>query len=85
MENRIFLTREDQIDPDGIAVALVDIEDIDAWQASEFAAACASQGMRGLWAWRVSHVRPIGGCVRAEARRKLDEMGVSDALFSAVM
>lgn len=82
VENCIFLTEEDQRDPDGTAVALVDIEEVHAWQASELAAACASQWTPDMWAWHVTHVRPIGGDFRVVACRKLYEVQVSDALLS---
>jgi len=74
VENRIFLTGEDETDPDGIAVAVVDVEEVHAWQPSELEAACASQWTPDLWAWHVTHVRPIGGAFRVAARRKLYEV-----------
>lgn len=82
VENRIFLTGEDPFDPDGTAVAVVDIESVHAWQASELEAACASQWTPGLWAWRVANARPIAGVVRVVARRKLYEVQVDDTLFT---
>ncbi len=81
VENRIFLTGADETDPDGIAVAVVDVEDVHAWQPSELEAACASRWTPGMWAWHVTHVRPIGGAFRIAARRKLYEVQVSDALL----
>lgn len=35
VENRIFLTGEDETDADGIAVAVVDVEEVHAWQPLE--------------------------------------------------
>lgn len=84
VENNIFLTEEDQIDPDGTAVAVVDIERVDAWQASELAAACASKWTPGLWAWRVTNVRPIADTFRIVARRKLYDVEVSAALLARI-
>lgn len=81
VENRIFLTGEDETDPDGIAVAVVDVEEVHAWQPSELEAACASRWTPDMWAWHVTHVRPIGGAFRIAARRKLYEVQVSDALL----
>ncbi|KZC17965.1 RNA-binding protein [Rhodanobacter sp. FW510-R12] len=81
VENRIFLTGEDETDPDGIAVAVVDVEEVHAWQPSELQAACASRWTPDMWAWHVTHVRPIGGAFRIAARRKLYEVRASDALL----
>lgn len=80
IENQIFLTGEDEADPDGIAVALVDVDEVHAWQPSERAAACATQWKPDLWAWHVTHVRPLHGAVRLVARRKLYEVGISSEL-----
>jgi hypothetical protein len=82
VENRIFLTGEDETDPDGVAVAVVDIEQVHAWLPSELEAACASQWTPDMWAWHVTHVRPIGDGFRVAARRKLYEVQVSAALFA---
>lgn len=84
IENRIFLTGEDETDPDGIAVAVVDVEAVRAWQPSELAAACATEWTPGLWAWHVTHVRPVGGVLRFAARRKLYEVEVSAALLECL-
>lgn len=81
VENRIFLTGEDETDPDGIAVAVVDVEEVHAWLPSELATACASRWTPDMWAWHVTHVRPIGGAVRIAARRKLYQVQVREALF----
>lgn len=80
VENRIFLTGEDEVDPDGIAVALVDVDEVHAWLPSELAAAGATTWKAGLWAWHVTHVRPVSGTFRLAARRKLYEIELSDAL-----
>lgn len=84
VENRIFLTEEGQVDPDGKAVALVDIEEVHAWQASELEAACAKHWEPGYWAWRLVNVRPISAAVRVVAQRKLYEAQVSEELFNNV-
>lgn len=80
IENQIFLTDEDEVDPDGIAVALVDVDEVHAWQPSELQAACAAEWKPDLWAWHVTHVRPVHGDVRLVARRKLYEVDISRAL-----
>jgi hypothetical protein len=84
VENRIFLRDEDEIDPDGMAVAVVDVAEVHAWQPSERDAACWTQWEPGLWAWQLSRVRPIAGAFQVTARRKLYDAPVSDALRECV-
>jgi hypothetical protein len=84
VENCIFLTKEGQMDPDGKAVALVDIEEVHAWQASALEAACSQHWAPGYWAWRLVNVRPINAVVRVLAQRRLYEAQVSDELFNNV-
>lgn len=78
IENRIFLTGEDEVDPDGIAVALVDLEEVHAWQPWQIEAACADEWKPGLWAWHFTHVRPVRGAVRLNACRKLYQVEVGE-------
>lgn len=78
VENRIFLTGEDEVDPDGIAVALVDVDDVHAWQPGELDAACAREWKPDLWAWHVTHVRPVRGAIRVDACRKLYQVEVGE-------
>ncbi|MEO5829062.1 MAG: ASCH domain-containing protein [Rhodanobacter sp.] len=80
VENRIFLRGEDEIDLDGLAVAVVDVDDVHAWQPSERDAACWTHWEPGLWAWQLSRVRPITGAFPVTARRRLYDAPVSDAL-----
>lgn len=80
VENRIFLRDQDELDPEGIAVALVDVEDVQAWLPSQLRAACWTEWVPNLWAWQVSHVRPIDAAFRVAARRKLYDEPISDAL-----
>lgn len=84
VENRIVLTGEDQRDPDGVAVALVDVDDVHAWQPSEREAACWSDWQPGLWAWQVSRVRPIRGIFQASAQRKLYDVQPDAALLECL-
>ncbi len=80
IENRIFLTGEDEVDPDGLAVAVVDVDEVRAWQPSELAAACATAWKPDHWAWHVTHVRPVRGRFRLPAHRKLYDVEISEAL-----
>jgi hypothetical protein len=80
VENKVFLHGEEQSDADGIAVALVDVDDVHAWLPAELKAACWAEWVPDLWAWQVSHVRPIDGALRVAARRKLYDEPISQAL-----
>ena len=81
IENGIFLTGEDEVDPDGIAVALVDVENVRAWQPWELSSACADVWQPDLWAWEVTHVRPVRGAPRLAACRKLYQVESGELLF----
>lgn len=84
IENRIFLTGLDEVDPDGVAVAIVDVVDVRPWQPSELAQACASQWTADMWAWQVACVRPLRQRFKIAARRKLYEVAIDDALIGPV-
>jgi len=81
VESKVFLHGEDEVDADGVAVALVDIEAVRPWQPTELKAACWVEWVPDLWAWQVSRVRPIGGAFRVAARRKLYDEPISDVLL----
>ncbi len=83
IENRIFLTADDEMDPDGLAVAIVDIVDVRPWQPSELVPACANQWAPDRWAWQVAHVRPLHAEFRVAARRKLYEVAVEEVALAA--
>ncbi|MEO6798759.1 MAG: ASCH domain-containing protein [Rhodanobacter sp.] len=80
IENHVFLTDEGQADPHGVAVAVIDVDDVHAWQPSEQAAACAPEWRAGMWAWHVTNVRPVAAARIFVARRKLYEIEV-EAMF----
>jgi hypothetical protein len=46
-------------DPNGRAVAIVDVESADEWRADQVAEACASHWEPGWLAWRLTNVRPV--------------------------
>ncbi|WP_027470121.1 ASCH domain-containing protein [Deefgea rivuli] len=74
VENSIFLSIENPIDPNGKAVAIVDVEEIHEWQPSEVAAACSSAWEPNYWAWSLSNIRPITSGQAIAAKRKLYEV-----------
>ena len=84
IENRIFLTEEDQTDPDGIAIAVVDVEEVHAWQPTELAAACAAEWTAQMWAWQLTHVRSLNGALCLPARRKLYQVEIDAKLTACI-
>ncbi|MGP1665587.1 MAG: ASCH domain-containing protein [Rhodanobacter sp.] len=84
IENRRFLTGVDETDPDGFAVAMVDVEAIHAWQPSELVSACATEWVAHRWAWQITRVRPLSGVWRLPARRKLYEVEVSATMLDCL-
>lgn len=75
------LTKEGQFDPNGTAVAFVDIEEVHDWRPSEVHAACSSNWEPGYWAWSLSNVRPISNTVHISAHRKLYEIQAPEELL----
>lgn len=74
VENSSFLSVDLPIDPDGKAVAIVDVEEVHEWQPSEVEAACSNGWEPGYWAWSLSNVRPVTGGEPVAAKRKLYEI-----------
>lgn len=62
------------VDPDGWAVAMVDIEDVHEWQPSEVEAACATTWQSGDWARCLENIRPIKSRFRLPAKREIYEV-----------
>jgi len=61
-------------DPDGRAVALVDIESVSEWREEELDAACGSRWEPGWFAWKITHVRPFDGDEAVPAKLRLYEV-----------
>jgi|GEM_PF-264741 len=74
VENARFLTEEGQSDPDGRAVALVDVAMVEDWSRSQVVAACSRGWQPGYFAWYLVNVRPLQGHSRVVARRGLYEV-----------
>lgn len=71
VENDIFLKQDGEIDPNGRAIALVDVLDVHEWQPSEVEQACSSGWLSDYWAWQLSNVRVINHPLSVCAERKL--------------
>ncbi|ARN19780.1 ASCH domain-containing protein [Piscinibacter gummiphilus] len=74
VENSRLLTEDGQVDPDGVAVALVDVVSVAPWLPDEVAAACSAGWQAGYFSWRLGNVRPFSQRVRVPAARKLYEV-----------
>lgn len=71
VENGRFLSAEQPEDPQGSAVAIVDVLAVHDWQPHEVAAACSAGWQPGYQAWVLSNVRRLWAPVQVPARRKL--------------
>lgn len=63
-------------DPDGRAVAVVDIEAVSEWREEELAAACGSRWEPGWFAWRITNVRPFDCHEAVPARLRIYEVEI---------
>ena len=75
VQNRISLSSAGPTeDPDGVAVALVDVVRVREWQENDQDAAGAERWEPGWQAWELAKVRPLTGLVKAAARLRLYEL-----------
>ena len=76
VENEIYLTEEEQEDPDGLARAIVDITGIHEWTREE----AKSQGIDWIAdyvCWELSNVRHIVPPIPCVARRKIYKIDIN--------
>lgn len=69
VENGRFLRQEGEVDPEGVAVALVDVHRVEPWRPDQVEAACSSGWVPGYYAWTLENVRPIQARPRVQAER----------------
>lgn len=81
VENHSYLTESSPSDPNGIAVALVDVTEVHEWSEGEVEAACSEGWQPGYWAWSLSNVRPVSLPFPVAAKRKLYEVAASLSQF----
>lgn len=74
IENDHYLRQPGDIDPNGRAVALVDVVEVFDWGRDQIAAACASYWEEGWMAWRLENVRPVHHDGPLIAARKIYEI-----------
>nr|WP_211325487.1 ASCH domain-containing protein [Roseimicrobium gellanilyticum] len=58
-------------DPNGMAVAIVDVESVAAWREDEIEPACATYWEPGWLAWPLVNVRPITPPIPCPARLRI--------------
>jgi hypothetical protein len=61
VENGRFLTMDGEVDPDGVALALVRVATVRPFVEADMIAACASSFEPGWLAWELTDVRPLPG------------------------
>lgn len=66
-------------DPDGIALALVDVVAVRPWAASDLEASGATQWEPGWLAWELANVRGLSQPVRVPARLRIYEVTLPTA------
>lgn len=70
VENKNYLNHDGDQE-EGLAVAIIDIESIHAWQQNEVELACANIWSGGYFAWGITNVRPIHPPIKTLAKRKI--------------
>lgn len=74
IENKNFLRKEGETDPDGTAVAIVKIKNVRPFEESDIAAACATKWEPGYYSWELTEVRPINSSEKLIAARGIYEV-----------
>lgn len=74
IENRHFLDKEGDTDPNGYAVAIVKIHHVREFLESDIIAACASRYAPGYFAWELTDIRKLDGKIQIIAARGLYEV-----------
>lgn len=63
-------------DPNGTAVALVDIEAVSNWQVGDLKASCGTFWEPGWVAWKISNVRPMDCDIPVVAKLRIYEVEI---------
>lgn len=75
VENNRRLDREGDVDPDGRAVALIDITEVRAWTKDD-ALRDGHNFVEGYYAWLIANVRPIELSVAIPAKRLIYQVEI---------
>lgn len=65
-------------DPDGKAVAIVDITEIREWKRDDFEAAAASYWEPGWLCWKIENVRPVSSTAPIPAKLRIYDVDFPD-------
>ncbi len=84
VENHRRLDRDGDVDPEGLVVALVDIEHVRAW-TEEDAARDGHVFAPGYHAWVLANVRALAVPLRAPAERMIYKVTVPDGLMGQAL
>lgn len=71
IQNRERLGPEKEEDPEGVAVALVDVISLRDWRRDDLDASCAKTWEPGWLAWELSNVRPFYSSGFLPAKRRI--------------
>lgn len=80
IENKNFLRKEGEIDPDGTPVAIVRIKSVRPFEESDIAAACATKWEPGYYSWELTDVRPINSLEKVIAARGIYQVELKEKL-----
>ncbi|MFK4825825.1 ASCH domain-containing protein [Paenochrobactrum sp. BZR 588] len=71
VENQHYLSPTKETDPDGYAIALIQIAGIRNFRHDDMKATCSSYYEDGWLAWEINNIRPLMRPFRAIAKRKI--------------
>lgn len=74
IENKNYLRKDGDTDPDGKAVALVKVGKVREYVEEDIPAACASRWDPGYYSWELYDVRPIKSEAKLVAARDIYEL-----------
>jgi hypothetical protein len=77
VENKKFLRKEGEVDPEGKPVAIVKIKRVRTYEESDIPAACASRWEPGYFSWELTDVRPLSSSIQVLAARGIYETELS--------
>lgn len=81
VENQHYLSSSHEVDPDGLAVAIVKIGNVRPFTRIDMKAACASSYEEGWLAWEITDVRSFLKPFRVVAARKIYELDIFEENF----
>lgn len=71
VQNNVFLTKDNPVDQNGKAIAMVDIYSIKDWKLEDLNSACGNYFENGWLAWEISNVRLLNYSIIIPAKLKI--------------